>query len=167
MNQYCPVHTTKFKRPLLFKLEMRMKSLELHISKPTNLLFEFTYGKSVICSKNFHRVDSQAFRATINETIEMPILIAYDPRKDRFSSQNVQINILFQNPKFSKKIATTSLAVSQILNSKVLLSREKLKLDKCSDKNAYLNLTAELEFRGSASEDDSVDKSYFSVSGSR
>lgn len=97
----------------------------------------------------------------------MPVVIPYDPRKDRFSSQTVQINVLFSNPKFSKKIASASLAVSQILNAKVLLSREKVKLEKCADKNAYLNLTAELEYKGPASDEDSINRSYFSLNNNR
>lgn len=167
MNQYCPVHTTKYKRPLLFRLELRLKSIEMQTTKPSNLLFEFQFGKSVIHSRNFHRVDGHSFRANINETVEMMVVVPYDPRKDRFSSKAVQINVLFQHPKFSKKIASASLAISQILNAKVLLSREKLKLEKCADKSAYLNLTAELEYKGGAHDDESIDKSYFSISNTR
>lgn len=157
------MHATKYKRSLSFNLEVRLKSIELHIEKPVNLRFEFTYGKSVICTKNFHRVDGRSFRAKVEETVEFPVTVSYDPRKDYFSSHNLEINVLFQNPKFSKKIASTSLSIAQILNARVVLSREKLKLEKCSDKNAYINLTAELEFKG-AGNNQSMDRSIHSLS---
>lgn len=122
MNQYCPVHTTKYKRPLLFRLELRLKSIEMRTAKHSNLLFEFQFGKSVIHSRNFHKVEGQSYRANIDETVEMMVVVPYDPRKDRFSAAAVQISVLTQFPKFSKKIASATLAVSQILNAKVLLS---------------------------------------------
>lgn len=164
MNQYCPVHTTRYKRPLLFRVELRLKSIELFNSKPANLLFEFAFGKSVVHSRNFHRLDGHAIRATINETVELCVVVPYDPRKDRFSSTSISVSVLSQHAKFSKKIASATLPLSQILNSRVLLSREKLKLDKCADKSAYLNLTAELEYKGLAGIDESMDKSCLSIS---
>lgn len=163
MNQYCPVHTTKYKRPLLFRVELRLKSIELASSKASNLLFEFSFGKSIVHSKNFHRLDGQSYRANISETVELHAVVPYDPRKDRFSTAEVTINVLAQHPKFSKKIASASLSLSQILNARVLLSREKLKLERCADKSAYLNLTAELEYKGIATDEESIDKSYISA----
>ena len=167
MKQFCPVHTTKYTRPLLFRLELRLKTVELQTSKSLTLAFEFQFGKSVVHSKDFHRIDARSFRADVTEVVEMPIVVPYDPRKDRFSTKEVVINVLEKQAKLSKKIGTTKLAISQILNAKVMLSREKLKLEKCDDKSAYLNLTAELEYKGNAPEDESIDKSYFSLNHSR
>lgn len=163
MKQFCPVHTTKYTRPLLFRLELRLKAIHLRAAKSLTLAFEIQFGKSVAHSKDFHRVDARAGQAKLSETIEIPVVVPYDPRKDQFSPKSVTIHVLEKQAKLSKKLGSATLAVSAILNEKIMLSRETLKLEKCDDKSAVLKLTAELEYRGNAPEDDSVDKSYFSV----
>lgn len=167
MNQYCPVHTTRYKQPLLFKLFLRLKSIELRMPKSTNLMIEFVYGTNIVTSKNFHRVEAQALHTNLKEAVEMPIVVSYDIRKDRFSASSVVINIYHQSPNLSKKVASASLGIADILNAKVLIAGEKLKLEKCVDKNAYLNLTAELEYKGPHLDSDSTNQSCLNTSRSR
>ena len=148
MNTYASAHNLKYKVPLVFKLELQLVSVRLRVPKSMSLSFEFSAGKTIVSSKNFHRLEANAYETVLKETFELPIVVTYDYRKYRFSPQNIDINVLSNHGGFSKKMGIGSINVSNILNSKALVSREQVKLEKCMDKNAVLNLKAAFEFKG-------------------
>lgn len=166
MNTYASTHNLKYKMPLVFKLSLQLVSIRLRSPKPISLSFEFSTGKTVVNSKNFHRLEANAYETVLKENIEFPIVATYDSRKSRFIPQIVEINILSNHGGFNKKMGNGSLNITQILNSKTLISREQIKIDKSIDKGAILNLKVIFEFKGtqSVNEFESLDQTKFSLS---
>lgn len=162
MIKFCDLHANKYKRPLLFKLSLRLINIELYSQKRSNLQFELLNNKSIIHSKKFHNVSPGIPKTNLDEEFHIPVIVYYDPRKKRFAVYNIQINILSNHTRFSRKMATTVFQLSQMLNAGVLYSKEKLKLAKCTDKNSFLEVRAELELRDieDLNEGESLDDSY-------
>ena len=140
MNTYASTHNLKYKMPLVFKLSLQLVSVRLRLPKPASLCLEFVTGKTVVTSKNFHRHEANVYETILKETIELPIIAMYDTRKNRFMPQTVEVNVLSNHGGFNKKLGFGSFNVSQTLNSRALISREQVKLEKCIDKNAILNI---------------------------
>ena len=166
MNTYASALNVKYKMPLVFKLSLQLVSVRLRLPKAVSLSFEFSTSKTVVSSKNFHRLEANSYETVLKETIELPVIAMYDTRKGRFTPQNVDINVLSNHGGFSKKMGYGSMNISQVLNAKALISREQVKLEKCIDKGALLNLKLVFEFKGTHSTNDiySIDQSQFSLS---
>lgn len=166
MNTYASTHNLKYKVPLIFKLSLQLVSIRFRASKSVSLSIEFVNGKTVVNSKNFHKLEAIAYETILRETIDMPVVAFYDSRKGRFLPQSVDINILSNHGGFNKKLGTGAINISQILNAQALVSREQIKLEKCIDKGALLNIKAIFEFKGShtVSDVDSLEQSQFSLS---
>ena len=166
MNTYASTHNLKYKVPLIFKLSLQLVSIRFRAAKPMSLSLEFVNGKTVVNSKNFHKLEANAYETILRETIELPIVAFYDSRKGRFLPLSVDMNILSNHGGFNKKMGTGTINISQILNVQALVSREQVKLEKCTDKGALLNLKVIFEFKGShiANEVDSLEQSQFSLS---
>jgi len=166
MNTYASTHNLKYKVPLVFKLSLQLVSIRIRTPKSMSVSFEFTYAKTVVGSKNFHKLEANAYETVLRETVELPLVVMFDPRKNRFMSQSVEVGVMSNHAGFSKKMGSGSINVSQILNSQTLVSREQTKLEKCFDKNAVLNIKAVFEFRGThnGNDLDSPSHSKFSLS---
>ena len=87
-------YNQKYKKTLLFKLSLRIKTLYLRMNKAASLFFEIVDDKKIISSKQFHKVEKNESCTKLNEKIELPIMVLFDPRKQRFMSKNLQINHL-------------------------------------------------------------------------
>lgn len=166
MNAYASTHNLKYKIPLVFRLNLQLVSIRIRTPKSMSVSFEFTYAKTVVGSKNFHKLEANAYETVLREAVDMPLIVMFDPRKNRFMSQSVEVAVMSNHAGFSKKMGAGSINVAQILNSQTLVSREQTKLEKCFDKNAILNIKATFEFKGthSGSDLDSLSHSKFSQS---
>ena len=166
MNRYASTKNFKSKIPLVFNLSMQLVSIRFRSPKSISMSLEFSIAKTVVSSKNFHRLEANAYETVLKETIDLPIVAIYDSRKARFMPQTIDVGILSNHAGFNKKLANGSINISQMLNSKALVSREQIKLDKCVDKSAILNVKIILDFKGtqSVNEVDSIDQSKFSLS---
>jgi len=155
--------------PLVFNISLQLVSIRLRCPKPMSVAFEFTNAKTVVVSKNFHKVEANVYETVLREAVDMPLVVAYDPRKGRFISQAIEFNVLSNHGGFSKKIAAGAINVAQVLNTHTLISREQVKLDKCFDKNALLSVKVVLDFKGTHSGNDyeSMHASKFNMSGIR
>lgn len=147
MSKFYDPHSTSYKRPLLFKLSLRLHQLSLVSQKRSVLQLELTNNKTVVPSKNLHTLNPASPTTKLDEVFHIPVVLSFDPRKTRFAPYNISISILSCHSRFSKKLGSTTFSVSRILNTGVLRSQETLKLEKCPDKKAVLRLTAELELR--------------------
>ena len=105
----------------------------------------------------------------VREALELRLVVTYDARKDRFMAQSVELSVLSNHGGFCKRMGCGALSVSAILNARSLSSREQIKLEKCADKAALLNVKAVLELRGAhnAVELESFSHSKFSASALR
>lgn len=148
MNTYAPGPHLKSKTPLVFRVALQLVSIRLRSPKPISVSFEFTNAKTVVNSRDYHKVEANAYETLLRETVDMPLVVVYDLRKGRFLAQAVEFSVLSNHSGFSKKMASGSVNVSQILNNQALISREQVKLEKCFDKAAVLNLKAAIEFKG-------------------
>lgn len=138
----------KYRKTLLFKVTLNIKSLHLRLNKKVSLFFEIVDDKKMIASKQFHIIEKNSPKTSIKERIELPIHVFFDQRKKRFLSKTLTINILNNHSKFTKKMGVAVLQLSQILNTNILTSKERLLLTRCSCKNAFLDLTTRFEFKG-------------------
>lgn len=151
MNTYASALSLKYKMPLVFKVGLQLVSVRLRSSRPISVSFEFTNAKTVVASRDYHKVEPNAYETLLRETVDVPVVVMYDPRKGRFMAQTIDFSVLSNHSGFSKKMATGSLNVSQILNNHSLVAREQIKLEKCFDKAAVLNVKAVIEFKGTHS----------------
>lgn len=166
MNTYASTHNLKYKIPLVFKLSLQLVSIRMRSPKPMSISLEFVNSKTVVNSKNFHKLEANAYETVLRETIDMPLIVMYDPRKARFLFQSVDVGVMSNHGGFSKKMGVGAINISQILNCHTLASREQLKLEKCFDKNALLNVKVVFEFKGThtATDLDSFNQSRYSMS---
>lgn len=148
MNSYASSTNIKHRAPLSFRVAVHLVALRLRTPKALSVSFEFVHGATVVCSKNFHKIEANAYETVLREIVDVPVIVAYDPRKGRFTAQAIDFALLSNHGGFSKKMAVGSINVAQILNGQSLVSREQIKLDKCVDKAAQLNTKIVCDFRG-------------------
>lgn len=167
MNAYASAHSLKYKMPLAFTVGIQLVSVRLRSPRPVSLSFEFTNAKTIVMSRNFHKVEPNAYETVLRETVDMPLVVMYDPRKARFMPQTIDFSVLSNHGGFSKKMASGAINVSPILNSQTLAFREQIKLDKCFDKNAALNIKTVFVFVGAQNEGEALSHTKFSGSAIR
>ena len=153
----------KYRKNLVFIAIIKLKSIELKLGRSGNISFEFHNGKNIVTTSKYQRVTNSSFKTNLSEIVEVPFQIFYDLRKKRFQSHKIKINIINNHTKFIKKIGSVLLNISQILNSKLIVSNEHLKINGNGDKHSFLNLGVKMNFKGEAEEIENMDFSYFSI----
>ena len=168
MNRNATTRHIKAKVPLLFQVSLQLSSIRYKLPKSTPIYFEFVNNKTITASENFHKLEANGAESSIRETIELPVLIHYESKKGYFVPNIVQVNV-FTSGSFGKKLATGSIDVTKPLNNKLTSSRETIKFEKGSDKNACLAFKLSLDFKKIylMSEASSFEVSRFSISSIR
>jgi hypothetical protein len=170
MNGQCVHPQPCNRRHLFFITSVKLKTIQITTQKIGDLSFEFVYGKNIMVSKGFHTIDSKTRIKSINETVEIPMQAVFDRRKNRFSTDSIQLNIINHHLSFNKRIGVVSLNLSEVLNSQKTYLIGNYRIEKCVDKAAMLTLGIHLKFIGfnlNPQSSDKIDESYFSVSSIR
>lgn len=99
-----PELNRSYKKTLIFNAEFYLKEINLHLTRPNNLTFEFHNGNNIVLSKNYTRIAKNSYNTKIKEKITVPFQIGYDIRKRRFFSKNILLFVVNHHQTFNKKL---------------------------------------------------------------
>ena len=134
-------------------MDIIIKWIDISIKTQSHIRFNITSGlRSVDSDKQYVYAPKQKGKLNIDETFKFFVNIDFDSRKDRFVTKPIILDLFVLTSKQNKLGGKNEIDLSNILNEERTGVIETKKIMRCLDKNAKINYSVKLNYKGETPE---------------